>query len=247
MFPSDQDTERIIPRKKIDFLRIGTNALAVIFVLLYISFDVFAETLPAIPQINYETLIIILLVLIFGMPLTITMFSKWVQSQKWRALADEIGFQTKQDNRVSTPVLHGTLRGHKVQVSQASERRGRSKVFYTHYQVALTERVSSSFKIQKRRFTTLNQEKIGDEEFDKKFTINTTDQRLINNILRTRRLRLGLLQLGERARTRTLTLNQTTLTYIESGETADTEYIKAVMGFLSELAHIIERNQQFDI
>jgi hypothetical protein len=247
MFPSDQDTERIIPRKRIDFLKIGTNALAVTFVLLYISFDIFADMLPTIPQLNYETLIIILLVLIFVMPLSINMFSKWLQSQKWRALADEIGFQTKQDNRVSMPALHGTLRGHQIKVSQTAERRGRSRVFFTQYEVTLAERVSSSFKMQKRRFTSFNQEKTGDEEFDKKYTTSTTDERLVNNILRTRRLRLGLLQLGERARTRTLTLNHTTLTYIESGETADTEYIKAVMGFLSEMAHIIERNQQFDL
>ncbi len=88
--------------------------------------------------------------------------------------------------------------------------------------MTLNERVDDSFSHPKTLPDEFNQDKIGDEEFDKKYTTQTTNQRLIDTILRTRRLRLGLLQLGERARTRTLTLNQNTLTYIESGETSDT-------------------------
>jgi len=246
MFTSDQDTERIIPRKRIDFLKIGTQVLAVVFLLLYIGYDLIAETLPAIPIIGYENLVIILLVLVFGMPVAINLFRKWLQTQKWLALAEEIGFQVEKESRFSLPTLQGTLRGHRMTLSQSSQNRGRRRTHFTNIKVQLNEPVSEYLTLNKRSVTNFNQHKIGDDEIDKRYTTQTNDERLIQTILRTRRLRLGLLQLGERARTRSLNLTQTTLSYIENGETADTEYLRAVMGFLSEMAHTAERHGQFD-
>lgn len=246
MFTQGKDDERIIPRKKVDFLKLGSQALALVFILLYIGFDSLGEMLPAIQQISYENLIIILLVLIFVMPGGIALFSKWLQTQKWRALAEEIGFQAEQANRFSMPILQGTLRGHRMTVSQSSDRVGRRRVYFTNIKVELNEPVNEGFTMKKRAITNLNQNKIGDDEIDKRYATKSTNERLINTILRTRRLRLGLLQLGVRARTRSLALNHTTLAYIESGETADTDYLRAVMGFLSEMTHTIERQVQFD-
>ena len=113
MFTSDKDNERIIPRRSINFLKIGAQVLAVVFVLLFIGFDFIAELLPAIPQINYQYLIIGFLVLIFVLPGGIALFSKWLQTQKWLALAEEIGFQAQQANRFTMPTLEGSLRGHR--------------------------------------------------------------------------------------------------------------------------------------
>lgn len=242
-----KDEERIIPRKRIDFLKIGSQMLAVLFVLLYIGFDALQQFLPVIPQISYQNLIIILLVLIFVMPGGIALFSKWLQRQKWLALAEEIGFKAEQANRFSMPTLQGTLRGHQMTISQSAQSRGRRRVYYTNVMVDLNKPVDTAFTMKKRSITDLNQNKIGDDEFDKRYATKSNDERLINMILRTRRLRLGLLQVGQRARSRSLTLNKTTLAYIESGETADTDYLRAVMGFLSELAHTIERQGQFDL
>ncbi|MBN2044121.1 MAG: hypothetical protein JW757_03795 [Anaerolineales bacterium] len=246
MFTSGKDEERIIPRKRMNYLKVSAQLLAVVFVLLYFGFDLLSEVLPAFPQLSYEVMLVILLVLVFVIPGGIALFSKWLQRQKWLALADEIGFQAKQTNRFSMPALYGSLRGHRITIAQTSERRGRSRVFFTKYQIMLNKTVDQSFVLKKRGIADFNQKKVGDDEFDKHYSTQATDERLIGNILRTRRLRLGLLQLGERTRTRSLTLNQDTLVYIESGETSDTEYLRAVMGFLSELAHNIERQGQFN-
>ena len=246
MFNPDKDDERIIPRKRLDILKGGSQVLAVIFLLLYLGYDLFVEMLPiAIPEIGYQTLIILMLVLVIVVPGAFMLFSKWVQLQKWQALADEIGFQAERANNFSIPKLHGTLRGHRITVWQSSERRGRNRVNFTNISVGLNERVGDSFSLKKRSLTDFNQHKVGDDEFDKRYTTQTTNQRLIDTILHTRRLRLGLLQLGERARTRTLVFNQSTLAYIESGETSDTDYLRSVMGFLSEMAQTIERTKQF--
>ena len=246
MYTSANDEERIIPRKKINFLKVGSQVLAVVFVLLYIGFDLLAEFLPALPAINYQTLIILLLVLIFVMPGGIILFGKWLQIQKWLGLADELGFQAKQANRFSLPTMHGSLRGHRITISQISERRGRSRVFFTRYHITLNEPGNESFVFKNRGIMDFNQKKIGDVEFDKRYSTTTNDERMVGNILRNRRLRLGLLQVGERARSRSLALNHDALVYVESGETSDTEYLRAVMGFLSELAQNIERQGQFD-
>jgi hypothetical protein len=174
------------------------------------------------------------------------LFGKWLQMQKWLALAEELGFQTEQANRFTMPSLHGSMRGHRMVISQTSERRGRSRVYFTRYHITLNQPAKATFVFKKRALTDFNQKKIGDDEFDKRYAATSSDERLVANFLRTRRLRLGLLQLGERARSRSLALNHDTLVYIERGETPDTEYLKAVMGFLSDLAHAIERQGQFD-
>ncbi|MFN2144449.1 MAG: hypothetical protein ACK2T7_03815 [Anaerolineales bacterium] len=245
MFNSDKDNERIIPRKRIDFLKAGSQVLAVLFLLLYFGYDLLVGMLPSFPEIDYQTVIILMLVLVIAVPGVFILFGKWVQLKKWQALADEVGFQTTQSNQFTLPKLHGTLRGHRMTVWQSSERRGRNRVHFTNISVTLNERIGDSFSLKKRSLTDFNQHKIGDDEFDKRYATQTTNERLINTILRTRRLRLGLLQLGERARTRSLAFQQTTLLYIESGETSDTDYLRSVMSFLSEMAQAIERSKQF--
>lgn len=247
MLTPGRDEERIIPSKRRDFLKGGSQVLALASVLLYFGYDLLAEMLPDLPQINYQTLIILMLVLIFAVPGGLALVSRWRQVQKWLGLAEELGFQAEQVKRGSIPKLNGTLRGHRITIWQSAEQRGRNRVQFTNINAALNEQIGESFTLKKRTLADFNQHKIGDDEFDKRYTTWATDERLIHTILRTRRLRLGLLQLGERARTRSLVFNQGTLAYLESGETSDTEYLRAVMGFLSEMAHTIERYKQFGL
>ncbi len=54
------------------------------------------------------------------------------------------------------------------------------------------------------------------------------------------------MQLGERARTKNLALRGDAISYVESGQTTDTEYMRAVLGVLAELAHALERIEQMD-
>ena len=154
--------------------------------------------------------------------------------------------QTTQPNRWTLPTLQGITRGHRVTISQTTKQRGRSRVYFTNYVVALNTPIKATFVIDKRSLTHFNRYRIGDEDFDKKLSTQTSSEDLIRQLLRTRRLRLGIMQLGERSRSKKLALNGKTLTYVEGGQTTDTEYMRAALNLLTELAQAIERIEQMD-
>ena len=244
MFSSDE--ERIIPKKRVSVAGILTQVILAVFLLSYFALLFFENALQEITQFSLTYLLPIFLIVLIGIPLASTIYGLWIQRSKWQALAEELGFQVHQPKRWSLATLQGTYRGHRFSISQTSESRGRSRVYFTNYVVTLNASSKASFEIQKRSFTHFNRNRIGDEAFDKKFSTRTSSQELIGQILRTSRLRLGIMQLDERARTRNLTLKSDTLSYVESGKTSDTEYMRAVIGLLAELAHAIERMEQMD-
>lgn len=244
MFPSDE--ERIVPKKRIAVINILTQVFIALFLLTFFGLLFFEDFAPEITEFAFNYLIWIYIVGLVGIPLVFGLFSRWIQAGKWQTLAEELGLQTTQSNRWTLPTLQGTYRGHRVSISQTTQRRGRSRVYFTNYEVTLNTPIKATFLIEKRSLTHFNRNQIGDEAFDKKLSTQASSEELIRQLLRTRRLRLGIMQLGERARSRKLALNGKILTYVEGGQTTDIEYMRAVLNLLAELAHAIERMEQLD-
>jgi hypothetical protein len=238
--------ERIIPRKRINLTSVITQIFLGLFLLLIFGFTLFPVQLLWFSENFYSYLTPVFIIFLIFVPLGLGLFGQWVQHQKWKALADELGFQTEQRNRFTLPTLKGTYRGHRLIISQSSQRRGRSRVYFTNYLVTLNTPTSESFEIKRRSITHFNRNQTGDEEFDKKHSTQASSEKMIDKLLRTRRLRLGMMQLGERSRTKTLTLNGASISYVEGGQTADTEYMRGAINFLAELSNAIERMDQLD-
>ncbi len=240
------EDERVIPRKQVNLAALIIQIFFGIFFLFILGMTFFGGQIPDrfgefIPFIMPIFVVFLLLI-----PLGFGIFGRWVQHRKWKALADQLGFQAEQPNVFTLPTLTGTYRGHRFVISQSSQQRGRSRIYFTNYLVMLNTPSRNSFEIKKRSILHLNRNRIGDEEFDKKFSTQTSSERLVNKILSTRRLRLGIFQLGHRARTRNLTLSGETLAYTERGQTLDTEYMHSVISFLGELATAIEHTNESD-
>jgi hypothetical protein len=107
--------------------------------------------------------------------------------------------------------------------------------------INLNEPAQQTLSVKKRALISVNRELTGDEEIDKKLTIKTTSAALLRRLISTTRLRQGLLELGERARSKELSLSRKTLHYIELGQISDTEYIQAVLIYLIDLTSLVER------
>lgn len=145
---------------------------------------------------------------------------------------------------VSSPVIQGTYRGHQITIADTNESRGRSREHFTNFMMTLNTPTTSTFTIKKRSITHANRELTNDEEVDKKLTIKINFKMLLEQILKTRRLRQGLLELGERSRTRDLYLNGKVLHYKESGQVSDPEYMQAVLNYMIDLIKLAERVEQ---
>ena len=237
------DTERVIPRQRINIVNLITQGLLLLFVILFL-----AQLILGTNQLewlaSFESALFILFVVFIILSGFISLGVRWIQSRTWDAFADEMGFQTEQKNWFSIPKIHGTYRGHRITMADSTEKTGRNTVHFTNFILDLNTSSQSSFTIQKRSLTHFNRELTNDAGVDKKLTVKISSKKLLQQMLKTRRVRQGLLELGERARTRALFLNGKTLHYKERGQISDREYIQAVLNYLIELAKLIQREEQ---
>ena len=164
MFSADE--ERVIPRKRINLTNLITQIFLGFFLLLIFGLTIFPEQIPTISEnfTSYITPIVIIFLVVI--PLGFGLIGRWVQHQKWKALAEELGFQAEQPNRFTLPTLKGTYRGHRLVISQSSQRRGRSRVYFTNYLVVMNTPSTENFEIKRRSITHFNRNQTGDEEFD---------------------------------------------------------------------------------
>lgn len=252
MFSSTQDNERIIPRKRFNIFNSLLQGFIFLIVLIFIVGPLAAVYIPDLGGVmdglmqildgNSFYLFFIVMLLLFG---GFNLFSRWMQRTRWMALAEILGLQFEQKYLWNSPSLRGTHRAHQIAITETSKRSGRNRVYYTNFVIGLTSPTEHSLQIAKRGLTDFNRPKTGDDEFDKYLTTASSSERLIQRILRTRRLRLGILQLGERSRVRSLALSRDTMAYVEFGKLQDTEYMQAALTFLVELTNTIESMEQF--
>lgn len=244
MFASDID--RVIPRKRGNLI---AQALQVIFVLVMLAFGAyffFAAELPEFVESLAMLFSVPLIVILVGVPLAMLIFENWYQQRKWKAFAEEMGWQIQQPNRWTLPTLQGTHRGHRITISQTSKQRGRSREYFTQYIVQLNSPIKDNLQIERRNLMHMNRYKTGDEDFDKRHSTQASSEKFVEQILQVRRLRQGLIELGQNARSKALALRGNTLAYVEGGKTSDTEYLRAASSLLSELATHVERMEQMD-
>jgi hypothetical protein len=216
----------------------------ILFLVLYFGITIFG-----LGNLNQRDLLesyflLIFLAIFIGLPLIVGVFTRWDQQRKWNQLAEEMGLKIEQKSRFAFPTITGTHRGHRVSISQITQRRGRNRAYFTSFTIELIVSPRVNFAIQKRSLTHINRELTSDEEIDKRLTIKISSKRLLQQILQSSRIRQGLLELGERARTKNLVLQDKTLVYLENGQIRDTEYLRSVLVYLVELATLVERGEQ---
>ncbi|HSG25877.1 MAG TPA: hypothetical protein VLA32_07135 [Anaerolineales bacterium] len=241
MFSSDSD--RIIPRRRIKFGNLIIQFLLFLFVILFFIQMIFdSNTTNWFEDIS--DYLVLLFVGFFILTSLIGFVIRWFHFRKWTIFAEERGLTVEKKSWVSSPVIQGTYRGHQITIADTSESRGRSREHFTNFMMTLNTPTTSTFTIKKRSITHANRELTNDEEVDKKLTIKINSKMLLEQILKTRRLRQGLLELGERSRTRDLYLNGKVLHYKESGQVSDPEYMQAVLNYMIDLIKLAERVEQ---
>lgn len=238
------DSERIIPKKRPNYGQILIQVFIVLIFLAYLAAPLlFYEQLNRYPQVEniwLPALFIGLLVVI----LAAAWLEGWTLRRNWAAFAEEMGFRYKPPERGSKPAIQGSYRSHRFEIIQTTVKRGRNQTHYTNFILPLNNTVSISLKIQPKRMTHFNRELTGDADIDRKLTFSTNSKKLIENLLRTRRIRLGMLQLRERNRRMQLGMDKTTLQLTLVGRISNREYLLAVLVYLAELASAIERFDQ---
>ncbi len=238
MFPTD--AERIIPRRRGSLGQFIMRGFQVILVLLFLAYFAFAEIFPEFFEQFPRLIETGLWIPIIVIPILFVIYTRWSHHRKWAALADEMGLTLEQKKRGAFPTIMGTYRAHRVEISKHVEGGGQQQVSFTDILVNLNFETRETLTIQSKKITDLNREKTGIEEIDKKLTVVSSSKRLVQRVLNTRRLCLGLLQLGENSRTRRLMLNGKTLHYRERGDIGDKEYLRAALVFLVDLSNVIE-------
>jgi len=238
MFSSDSD--RVIPRQRIKFGNIIIQFLLLLFVILFLSQMIF-DTNDISWFADLGDYLVILFVGFFVLTSLIGSANRWFQFRRWTIFAEEMGLTVEKKSWFSSPVILGTYRGHQMTIADTSESRGRSREHFTNFMLNLNTPTTSTFTVKKRSITHANRELTNDEEVDKKLTIKINSKMLLQQILKTGRLRQGLLELGERSRTRDLYLNGKILHYKESGQVSDPAYLQAVLSYMIEMIKLIER------
>lgn len=238
MFSSDSD--RVIPRQRIKFGNLIIQFLLFLFVILFFIQMIFdSNTTNWFEDISdYLVLLFVGFIILTSL---IGFVIRWFHFRKWTIFAEERGLTVEKKSWVSSPVIQGTYRGHRITFAATSENRGRSRVHFTNFMMNLNTPTTSTFTIKKRSITHVNRELTKDEEVDKKLTIMISSRTLLQQMLKTSKLRQGLLELGERSRTKNLYLNGTVLHYKESGLASDPEYLQAVLNYMIEMIKLIER------
>lgn len=241
MFSSD--TDRIIPRRR---SKLGN--LIILPFLLYVSIFLFFRWLiidkNTTTWIGDPIIIFVIYFIAFSVFSSLIVFAnRWFHFRRWTVFAEERGLPVKKKNWFSSPVILGTYRGHKITITNTRGNRDPNGNF-TDFMIVLNNPTRHTFTIQKRSFTHVNRELTNDEVIDRKLTIKVNSKTLLLQILKTRKLRQGLLELGERARTRDLYLNGKVLHYKESGQVSDQEYLEAVLNYMIDMIKLVERVEQ---
>lgn len=239
-----EDNERIIPRKSPNYAQIILQGFFIIMALVIIIGPFFNS--PLLDKFfSWGDNVFLVLIVLFILPSALAAwFESWNLRRNWSALAENMGFlyEPKADKKNAT--LSGRYRSHRFEITQYTERHGRSQVHYTQFTVPLNNELTTTLAIRNKNLTDFNREGTGDAEIDRKLTVSTSSKQLLQNLLRTRRIRLGLLQMRDGNRKLQLTTDKVSLRLILSGRITNQEYLRAVLTYLVEFAGAVERFEQ---
>lgn len=241
-----EDNERIIPRKRLNFSQIFLQGFFIVVALVIVIGPLFSS--PLVDKFfEWGDNVFLVLIVLFILPSAlVAWFENWKIQRNWSALAENMGFTFEPKANKKNVTLSGRLRSHRFEITQYTERRGRSQVHHTIFTVPLNNEISTTLSIRNKNLTDFNSEGTGDADIDRKLVVSTTSKKLLNNLLRNRRIRLGLLQLRDGNRKIQLSANKTAIQLDLSSRIANQEYLRAVLGYLVELAGAIERFEQFE-
>jgi len=242
MFSSDSN--RVIPRQRsklgnliiLPFLLYGSVSL------FFFLFFVGGEDTNTTTRITDLVILFVIFFIVFSIFFNLILFAdRWFKFQRWIIFAEERGLPVEKKSWFSTPVIQGTYRGYQISIADSCESLGHRGKHFTNFMMTLNTPTKSTFAIKKRGITRANRELTRDEEVDKKLTVEINSKILLQQILKTRRVRQGLLELGERASTRALYLNGKILHYKESDLVSTSEYIEAVLNYMIDMINLIRR------
>ncbi len=244
MFSKIDDSDRIIPRRRANLVgKLFQGGLS-IFLIIYIGLLLLGGDVTGSLGFYTEWLFIPFIVVGVILPVVVSMISRWRQKRAWEEFASSMGFQVTKATSRAFPVIGGTFRGHKIALTQTSQQRGRSRMFFTSYVVTLPENTRNTLTIKKRSLTNFNRSNTGDEEIDGKFEVKASSKKVLDEIITTNRLRQGLLDLAENNTSLHLGVEKKSIRLIESGQVGDPEYLTAVLRYLVDIAYLVERSDR---
>lgn len=239
-----EENERIIPRKRPNYAQIFLQAFFIIAALVILIGPFFSS--PLLDKFfSWGDNVFLVLIFLFIVPsAAVAWFESWRVRRNWSDLAENMGFTYEPKTNKKNIMLSGRYRSHRFEITQYAERQGRSQAHYTLFTVPLNSEVTTTLTIRSKNLTDFNRDATGDAEIDRKLTVSTSSMPLLQNLLRTRRIRLGLLQLRDGSRKLQLSMDKVTLRVAVPGRIANQEYLRAVLTYLVEFAGAVERFEQ---
>lgn len=238
MFATD-NSDRVIPRKRASLIASLIQALLVIVVLAFSGLVIAADFNQEFIS-RWEGWFAPFIGVIVVGSLAASILRNRQQRKRWETLAEEMGFKVEQAKQRDFPVIQGTYRGHKIAIRQTSKQRGNNKEYFTIFACAINFPADFILTVEKRNLLNLSRKLTGDEEIDRKLTIKSSSDRLTQRLLNTPHMRQGLLELGEKAATKQLTVDKNVVQYLEKSQISDTEYMKAVLIYLVDVAVMVD-------
>lgn len=239
-----ENNERIIPRRRPNFAQIFLQAFYILVVLVIVIGPFFPSSLLD-RFFSWGDNVFLVLIVLFIIPTAgVAWFESWNLRRNWSDMAENMGFTLEPKTDKKNITLSGRYRSHSFEITQYTQRRGRSQVHYTLVTVPLNSEVSTTLAVRNKNLTDFNREGTGDADIDRKLTVSTNSKPLLQNLLRTRRIRLGLLQLRDGNRKLQLAMDKTTLRLTLTSRVSNQEYLRAVLTYLVEFAGAVERFEQ---
>ena len=238
--------DRIIPNPKKGTVRnLLLNFLLVIILLCAAQSILKSEPSQRMARLG-EFFNIPFLLLLVSIPFAGTLYSFRKRVKEWHLFGASHGFQTEGGERLTPPDISGTYRGHQVCIKEIMEDarlNDENTLWFMEMTIHLAPPVESSLTIKNRRKFDFMRALTGDTITDQKLITKTSSPEMLNRLLADEHIRQGLIEIGERAPAKALTIEKDTLLYRERGIVSDIIYMQAVLDFLIEVANKIQKIQ----
>jgi hypothetical protein len=152
-------------------------------------------------NINFETIIIVLIFVFILIGLVSTYFVKKGRQRAWTDLAERIGVNCEAGGFFNRPVVTGVYQRHQIKLDSYVHRAGKSSTTYTRIVVYLNRAANFTFSIsQENVFNKIGKKlgaqeiTIGDDELDQRYLIKGEPEAEVLRVLSSLGMRQRLLE-----------------------------------------------------
>lgn len=229
--------DRIIPRRKRSFSI--TYFLTILFFIWVFFRELIRGLLPVPLEIELIIVSFVVILIIISW-----YFSKKSFNDKWQLFSVEHGLKIMFPGKVkffSDPLIEGRYRSHNIRIDFISEKRGRNSQTFTRLVLFLHKPLNGSIEFKRRSLINPGEDVSDDEAFRKSVAVKTTSLPAARALLKSQRIRTGIIEIRDQVRHLNITITGNTITHIEPGKIRDTIYVLGLMDFLSQLTNQFER------